>query len=152
MRRSIAALALVGWVAAGAVATAAVPHTFSATIRSARIQVTGTLSVEAGVVDGASGHGAAVLRLRAESPGTPGPGGAPVGRATATFKVFYDDGTVSGTVPLAVTGSGPGSTLVGTGRITGGTGRFAGAQGTVSARGARGVGPTVLRLRGTLSG
>jgi hypothetical protein len=152
MRRSIAAVAVAAVAAGGAVATAAVPHTFSATIRSARIQVTGTLSVEAGAVDGPSGHGAAVLRLRAVSPGTPGPGGAPVGRATVTFRVFYDDGSVSGTIPLVVTGTGPGSTLAGTGRITGGTGRFAGAQGTVSARGARGIGPTVLRLRGTLGG
>jgi hypothetical protein len=152
MRRSIAALALAGWAAAGAVAAAAVPHTLSATIRSARIQASGPVSVEAGVVDGASGHGAAVLRLRADSPGTPGPGGTPVGLATATFRVFYDDGSLSGTIRLTVTGAGPGSTLAGTGRITGGTGRLAGATGTVRARGARGIGPTVIRLRGTLEG
>jgi hypothetical protein len=141
MRRPIAAAVVVilGTVIGVSGAVAATLHPLSATIRSNKVETVRGTTVEGGVIRGGLGEGATVIRFRQVS----------TSRATITFKVWYDAGTFTGAVTVALTAHG--TKFTGTGLITGGTGRFAGATGAFTTHANRSTtGLWVQQLSGSL--
>jgi hypothetical protein len=140
MRRVIAVLAVVAAsLLLVSAAEAATSHPLSAKIRSNKVGKAGGATLEAGVVRGKLGEGATLIRFRKVS----------TKRAKITFKVWYEAGTFSGKVTVALTKGG--TRFNGDGTITGGTGKFAGASGTFTTRAKRSAsGLWAQKLSGTL--
>ncbi len=126
MRKVICVIAVMGLTVAWAAPAQAASHSIDSTIKLSVVEQTGSPGVSgtaqyAGTFKGALGSGATVGNI--VYPG-------PVGAFTATFKIYLNKGTLTGT--LDGTGSpapGGGLNYTGSGEITKGNGKYKGAHG-----------------------
>lgn len=142
MKKFLCVLVVLGVTAIVATPAQAAKHSVSATIVNAEIGTTGSPPASgsadyAGSVSGSQGSGALLGHNDF---------GPTVGQFQGTFKVFYNKGTLKGT--LEGTGgpnTDPGGGIIfsGTGEFTKGTGKFKGAKGKFTFEGTQPANSTV---------